>query len=469
MTDIVCRLPWAWLDEQLETALSDAKARDCWQRSAVDPIADDHLACSQICQVRGVEEISVAMDAAAEDGPQSRGHAIVRFSSHSAALYALHVLNDRGLFLNGKRARRIKAEWAREAPTAEALETVTTVLVTRLPPDWDADALKAECEAYGTVVHVAHAKSMRQAQKQQDFGYVRFEDRASAERAQAGLNGKSVTHGETVFVLEAAFARPRADRDGAGQRASGRSGRGRGGRGGRGGEHGSAGRGRHSSGRGGGDGPSRPRSGRGGRGTVSIVEDSVTLGHLVDAIKAKTPAAPASEDAPPSEQPNGGAAMSSPRGQDRGFGRGKREGSGPRSHGGAGRGGRGDRGAKRPRVGGGYSGPPTLLQPPAAYAYPQQQHAHAHHMQHHAQAQYAMMMQQQAHAQAAMAQHYASMVGMPPHAHTLMMQHAAAAAIAAMHAQQQQQQQPYYGAAAGYGAAWNIQAPPPQGPGGPPT
>jgi hypothetical protein len=215
MTDIVCRLPWAWLDEQLETALSDAKARDCWQRSAVDPIADDHLACSQICQVRGVEEISVAMDAAAEDGPQSRGHAIVRFSSHSAALYALHVLNDRGLFLNGKRARRIKAEWAREAPTAEALETVTTVLVTRLPPDWDADALKAECEAYGTVVHVAHAKSMRQAQKQQDFGYVRFEDRASAERAQAGLNGKSVTHGETVFVLEAAFARPRADRDGA--------------------------------------------------------------------------------------------------------------------------------------------------------------------------------------------------------------------------------------------------------------
>ena len=159
-------------------------------------------------------------------------------------MFAMNALTRRGLSLGSVRSRRIKAEWAREAPNAEALEHVTTLLVTRLPPDWDADKLRALCEPYGVVVHVAHPKSMRQPQKQTDFGYVCFEDRPSAERAQAALHGMRLGgggddgDGDGSHTLEAAFARPRQEKEhaggggaakgGRGGRAEGRGGRGRG-------------------------------------------------------------------------------------------------------------------------------------------------------------------------------------------------------------------------------------------------
>ena len=425
----------------------------------------------------------MALDPAAPAGHQGKGYAIVRFSTHSAAMFAMNALTRRGLSLGSIRSRRIKAEWAREAPSQEALEHVTTVLVTHLPPHWDADQLRALCEPFGTVVHVAHPKSMRQPQKQTDFGYVCFEDRPSAERAQAALHGMvlggdegDAGDGEGSHTLEAAFARPRQDKEHAGGGGAARGGRGgrsegRGGRGrGRGRRDFDGGRGRHP-GRGGGgrerDRPARESAPGGDSGPAS-------LGRLVDAIKANTPAvsAPAQHVPHHQEQRLPDAAPGSDR-HGSAPGRGKRGGGArhPSGRGGGGGGGGGRGGAKRPRMDGGRGGGrPPLLQAPGQqgqgmaamaqqqggyhhpYAYQQQQ-------QQQQQQQYAAMMQHQAHAQAAMAQHYAAMSGMPPHAHALMMQHAAAAAMAAMHARQQQQQQ-FYG---GGWVAQPQQVPGPQG------
>jgi RNA recognition motif-containing protein len=82
--------------------------------------------------------------------------------------------------------------------------------------------LKKAFETYGQVA-TANVIKDQYSDRSKGFGFVEMPDRAEAQAAISGLNGKDL-NGRTITVNE---ARPRADKDRGGFGGGGRSGGGR--------------------------------------------------------------------------------------------------------------------------------------------------------------------------------------------------------------------------------------------------